>query len=69
MPYLKAETILYVDTSVHYGMIHLKLEDAFEDFISLTNKGVKIYLMHLDDIATAEKIVADYFDIQVVTLD
>lgn len=69
LPYLKAETILYVDTSVHYGMIHLKLEDAFEDFISLTNKGVKIYLMHLDDIVTAEKIVADYFDIQVVTLD
>lgn len=67
--YLKEGSILYVDTSVYYGMIHLKLEDALDDFISLTQKGVEIYLMHLDDVAAAEKIVADYSDIQVVTVD
>ena len=61
-------SILYVDTSVHYGMIHLKLEDALNDFISLVDKGIKIYLMHLDDVSTAEQIVSDYPNINVVTL-
>lgn len=68
LPYLKEGTILYVDTSVYYGMIHLKLEEALEDFLRLNKKGIKVYLMHLDDDAAAEKIVADYPDINVVTL-
>lgn len=66
--YLKKGSILYVDTSVYYGMIHLKLEDALDDFLELNKKGIKIYLMHLDNVAAAEKIVADYPDIEVVTL-
>ena len=69
LPYLDEGSILYVDTSVYYGMIHLKLEDTLNDFIELNNKGVKVYLMHLDDVTAAEKIVADYPDINVVTLD
>ena len=69
MPYLIEGSILYVDTSVYYGMIHLKLEEALEDFLALNRKGIKVYLMHLDDVAAAEKIVADYPDIEVVTLD
>lgn len=68
LPYLSDNSILYVDTSVHYGMIHLKLEDALNDFISLVDKGIKIYLMHLDDVSTAEQIVSDYPNINVVTL-
>ena len=69
LPYLAEGSILYIDTSVYYGMIHLKLEDALSDFIALTNKGVKVYLMHLDDVTKAEKMVADYSDINVVTLN
>ena len=69
LAYLEEGSILYVDTSVYYGMIHLKLEDALDDFIALNNKGVKVYLMHLDDVTAAEKIVADYPDINVVALD
>lgn len=68
LPYLTDGSVLYVDTSVYYGMIHLKLEDALNDFISLTKRGIKVYLMHLDDISAAEKIVADYPNIEVVTL-
>ena len=68
LPYLVDGSILYVDTSVYYGMIHLKLEDALDDFLALNRRGVKVYLMHLDDVAAAEKIVADYPDIEVVTL-
>lgn len=66
MPYLTEGSTLYVDTSVYYGMIHLKLSDALETFIDLTKKGIKVNLMHLDDVEAAEKIVADYPDIAVV---
>ena len=69
MPYLTSGSILYVDTSVYYGMIHLKLEDALNDFLTLNTNGIKVYLMHLDDVAAAEKIVADYPDINVVTIE
>ena len=51
---------------MYYGRVHLKLADALEDFLALNKKGVKVYLMHLDDVAAAEKIVADYPDIEVV---
>ena len=69
LPYLVEGSILYVDTSVYYGMIHLKLEDALNDFLALNARGIKVYLMHLDDVSAAEKIVADYPDIEVVTLE
>ncbi len=58
---------LYVDTSVHNGIVHLKLEDSIHKLIELTKSGTKVYLMHLDDAKTAEKIVATIPDIEVVT--
>lgn len=67
-PYFEHCDELYVDTSVHYGMIHLKLEDALEDFIRLTKNGTKVFLMHLDDVDAAKKIVADFNNINVVEL-
>lgn len=66
MKYLVDNSVLYVDTSVYYGMIHLKLEDALNDFIDLNKRGIKVYLMHLDDCEAAAKIVADYPDINVI---
>lgn len=69
LPYLTDGSVLYVDTSVYYGMIHLKLKDALNDFISFTERGIKVYLMHLDDVSAAEKMVTDYSNIEVVTLD
>ena len=69
LPYLEEGTILYVDTSVYYGSIHLKLEDTLDELIALNKKGVKVFLMHLDDVVEAEKIVENYPDIKVVTVD
>lgn len=69
LPCLMEGSILYVDTSVYYGMIHLKLEDALSDFVALNEKGVKVYLMHLDDVSAAEEIVKDYQDINIVSVD
>lgn len=66
MPFLKESSELYVDTSVHYGMIHLKLEDVLNDFINFTKYDVKVYLMHLDDVPAAEKIIADIPNVEVV---
>ena len=68
MPYLTKSSVLYVDTSVYYGMIHLKLEDALEDFLIIKKKGIKVYLMHLDDVVAAEQMVANYPGIEVVTV-
>ena len=64
---------IYVDASVFYGQIHLKLEDALPELIKLTKMkmaigGIKVYLMHLDDVEAAEKIIADIPNIEVVTL-
>lgn len=68
LPFLTDNCELYVDTSVDYGIIHLKLDDSLEDFISLTKKGIKVYLMHLDDVEAAKKIIADLQNIEVITL-
>lgn len=59
---------IYVDVSVFYGQIHLKLEDALPELVKLTEKGIKVYLMHLDDVEAAEKIIADIPNIEVVAL-
>lgn len=61
MPYLKPGTRLYVDVSAHYGMIHLKLEDAIPTFKELIKNKVEIYLMHLDDTWAASKILDENF--------
>ena len=66
IPYLDENSILYVDTSMHYNMVHLNFDTALDDFLTLNKKGVKIYLMHLDDISTAEKKVENYPNINVV---
>ena len=59
---------VYVDVSVFYGQIHLKLEDALPELVRLTEQDTKVYLMHLDDVEAAEKIIADIPNIEVVTL-
>lgn len=59
---------LYVDTSVYYGMIHLKLEDALDELKELAENGIKVYLMHLDDIDAAERIIKDIPNIEVVPI-
>lgn len=73
--YFSYASEMYVDTSVFYGQIHLKLEDALPALINLTKdnedeetKGMKIYLMHLDDVDAAEKIIKDIPGIEIVTL-
>ena len=56
-PYLTKNSEIYIDTSVHYGMIHLKLEDILDYLISIKDMNINAYLMHLDDIETAKEII------------
>lgn len=67
-PFYQLCNEIYVDTSVHYGMIHLKLEDALEDFIRLSQRGTEVFLMHLDDAEGAKEIVSGFNNISVVEL-
>lgn len=60
---------LYVDTSVYYVGIHLKLDEILPKLLELTYNGVQIYLMHLDDVESAKKIIKDYSNIQVVEVE
>ncbi len=68
-PYFPMCNELYVDTSVHYGMVHLKLEDALIDFIGLSKNGTEVFLMHLDDAEAAHMLIVDFPGINVVTVE
>ena len=68
-PHLTKDSTFFVDTSVHYGQVHLKLEDNLKRFLFLNEKGIKIFLMHLDDVEAAKKMVAEYDDINVVEIE
>ena len=56
-PFLTQNCELYVDVSINYGMIHLKLEDALPELVEFAEKGVQVYLMHLDNIEKAVHII------------
>ena len=68
VPLLKEGTVLYVDVSVDYGHVHLKLEDVLEDLIKFSKKGVQIYLMHLDDEKRAKEIIQGLENISLAPL-
>ena len=57
-----------MDTSVYYGQIHLKLEDMLEEYKILENGAVDIYLMHLDDVNAAKKIIENKENIHIVEI-
>lgn len=69
IPFLANGSELYVDTSAAYKSdVHLWLPDMLPTLLDLTKKGVKVYLMHLDDIKKAEKIVKGIPGIEVVQI-
>ena len=54
-PYLCDIKSLYIDTSVNYGKVHLKLDEILNYFGD--SPSFDIYLMHLDDKKKAEEII------------
>ena len=55
VPYLKGITEFYVDMSCHGG-VHLKFEEVFDKLKNIKNKGIKIVLMHIDDLEYITKV-------------
>ena len=47
-PYFNKIDELYVDVS-KFGGAHLKIDDILQELLLLKEKGIRIYLMHLDD--------------------
>lgn len=66
IPHLKKDYELYVDTSIHYGQIHLKFEDVLDNFLALNELEIMIFLIHLDDVNIAKKLTSCYPGINVV---
>lgn len=66
--YMPVAQKLYIDTSVFYGMIHLKLEEVLEPLIFYSSMGIEVYLMHLDDVNAAKEIIKPYPNISVVEI-
>lgn len=55
VPYLKGITEFYVDMSCNGG-VHLKFEEVFDKLKNIKNKGIKIVLMHIDDLEYITKV-------------
>ncbi len=53
----------YVDTSVYYGGVHLKIEKVIEEFKD--KKDIKVYLMHLDDKDAASNMIKEFNNIEI----
>jgi ribonuclease BN (tRNA processing enzyme) len=68
-PFIEEKSEVYVDTSVYYGQIHLKLTDMLEEYKNLTKQNIKVYLTHLDYVETAKDIIKDIKNIFVVELN
>lgn len=54
--YLDKGSQLYTDASINGG-VHLKLEENLSLLNELTQKGVEVYLMHLDDELKIRKLI------------
>ena len=48
LPYIDNANELYIDVSKNGG-VHLKFEDIIQDLRYIKQKGVDVYLMHIDD--------------------
>ena len=68
-PYLKPGTIFYVDVAVYFAETHLKLEDVLDELISYTKKGIKVFLMHLDDQMSVEDMISKISHINVAPVE
>lgn len=68
--YLTRNREFYVDISIKKTEAHLNLERNLEQLIHFTQSlGVKIYLMHCDNVELAEKVVKDIPNIEVVSIE
>ena len=67
LPHIKNAAELYVDVSVRYQSdAHLWFKDVLPLFKSFVQHGTKVYLMHVDNVSLAKKLVENVPGIDVV---
>jgi len=49
LPYLEKGSILYTEASYYRSDVHLHLPEILPDLLALTEKGISVHLMHLDN--------------------
>ncbi|MBO4876623.1 MAG: ribonuclease Z [Ruminococcus sp.] len=58
MPYISEGTYLYTEAAFYKSDVHMYLRDKLPDFVRLTEEGVHVYLMHLDNEEEIKKMIA-----------
>ncbi len=57
IPLLKNGDYLYTEASYYKSDVHLYIKDILPELVNLTQNGMNIYLMHIDNEAEIEKII------------
>lgn len=57
LSYLQHNAILYTECSVFQSDVHLYLPDILPTLLALTEQGISVYLMHLDDEQQISEII------------
>ncbi|MCR4671179.1 MAG: diguanylate cyclase [Saccharofermentans sp.] len=57
--YLTAGSVLYTEISAHKTGVHIFCEDIKDKIKELTSRGIKVYLMHLDDEEKIKEVMKD----------
>ncbi len=60
---------LYVDVCINKSPAHLHIDNAIDRIVDLDERDIKVYLMHLDDVKQAERLVAYIPNIDVVPIN
>lgn len=58
LPLLGNGSFLYTEAAYYKSQVHLHLEERLPELVGLTEKGVRVYLMHLDNEDEIKKIIA-----------
>lgn len=59
IPLLKNGGYLYTEASYYRSDVHLHINDILPELVNLTENGINVYLMHLDNETEIEKIIED----------
>lgn len=57
---------LYVDVCINKSPAHLHIDNVIDKIVDLAERETQVYLIHLDDVETAKKLIAYIPNIEVV---
>ena len=57
MPFIEKGTFLYTEAAYYKSDVHMYLKDNLPEYVRLAEKGVNVYLMHLDAEEEIKKMI------------